>query len=104
MDTVRTRAARLWTGLADLAHRHDAIAEHHGLGMMVGTEIVDGVGVPDPVRTKAVMAHMLTESRVIVMSCGPFGSTIRWMPPLVVTDAQVDEALTAFDGALRETA
>jgi 4-aminobutyrate aminotransferase-like enzyme len=37
-----------------------------------------------------------------VISCGPFGSTIRWIPPLVVTETQVDEALAAFDTALGE--
>lgn len=104
MATVQARATRLWAGLGDLADRHDAIAEHHGLGLMVGTEVVDGDGAPDPARTKAVMAHMLDESHVVVMPCGPFGSTIRWIPPLVVTDAQVDEALAAFDAALFATA
>jgi 4-aminobutyrate aminotransferase len=102
MGTVRERAVRLWEGLADLADRHDAIAENHGLGLMVGTEIVDSVGAPDPARTKVLLAHMVEESRVVVISCGPFGSTIRWIPPLVVTETQVDEALAAFDTALGE--
>ncbi|MGD2101964.1 MAG: aminotransferase class III-fold pyridoxal phosphate-dependent enzyme [Acidimicrobiia bacterium] len=102
MERVRERAVRLWEGLADLADHHEAIAENHGLGLMVGTEIVGGDGAADPARTKSLLAHMADESRVIVMSCGPFGATIRWIPPLVVTDAQVDEALAAFDLALGE--
>ena len=101
---MRTRATQLRAGLDDLATRHDAIAEHHGLGLMIGTEIVDADARPDPVRTAAVLSHMLVESRVVVMSCGPFGSTIRWIPPLVVTANQVDEALAAFDAALTATA
>lgn len=104
MAQVQARAAQLWAGLAELATCHDAIAEHHGLGLMIGTEIVDRDGAPDPVRTTAVMAHMLAESRVVVMSCGPFGCTIRWIPPLVVASNQVDQALAAFDRALTATA
>jgi len=100
MDGVRERAVQLRAALDDLAGRHDAIAEHHGLGLMIGTEIVDGEGRPDAARTRAVLAHMLQESRVVMMSCGPFGSTIRWIPPLVVTREQVDQAVTAFGHAL----
>jgi 4-aminobutyrate aminotransferase len=39
-----------------------------------------------------------------VMSCGPFGSTLRWIPPLVIGLQQVDDALAAFDRALTATA
>ncbi len=101
---ARDRAAQLWAGLAEVAGRHDAIAEHHGLGLMVGTEVVDADGAPDPARTAAVLGHMLTESHVVVMSCGPFGSTIRWIPPLVVSADQVDAAVSALDAALGATA
>ena len=30
------------------------------------------------------------------MNAGTFGDAIRWMPPLVVTEAEVDHALAAF--------
>ncbi len=104
MEHARARADQVWAGLEELRGTYDAIAEHHGLGLMVGTEIVDDQGRPDPARTKAVLAHMVAESRVIVMSCGPFGSTIRWIPPLVITPAQVDQGLEAFDMAMVATA
>ena len=38
------------------------------------------------------------------MSCGADGNVIRFMPPLVVSEAQIDEALAAFDAALTATA
>nr|WP_274387956.1 aminotransferase class III-fold pyridoxal phosphate-dependent enzyme [Salsipaludibacter albus] len=104
MDTVRERAVQLRAGLDELLGAHEAIAEHHGLGMMVGTELVDDDGRPDPARTKAVLAHMVEQSNVVLMSCGPFGSTIRWIPPLVATADQVDHAVTALDHALSATA
>jgi 4-aminobutyrate aminotransferase-like enzyme len=34
------------------------------------------------------------------MSCGPYSNTVRWMPPLVVTESQIDEGLTAFEKAV----
>jgi 4-aminobutyrate aminotransferase len=101
---ARERGAQLLTGLDELGGHHDAIAENRGLGLMLATEIVDAAGHPDPVRTAALLRHLLVEERTIVMSCGPFGSTVRWIPPLVVTEAEVAAALAAFDRALAATA
>ena len=100
LDDVARKGAAFLAGLEELRGRHPAIGENRGLGMMLATEIVDGEGRPDPVRTKAVMTHLLREERIVVMSCGPYGSTLRWIPPLVATDEQLDTALQAFDRAL----
>jgi 4-aminobutyrate aminotransferase len=95
---------RFRAGLDELASRHPAIGENRNLGAMLATELVDADGVPDASRTAAVLAHLLREERMIVMSCGPFGSTVRWIPPLVIGDDQIDAALAAFDRALTATA
>jgi 4-aminobutyrate aminotransferase len=96
--------ARFRAGLDELAGRHAAIGENRNLGAMLATELVDADGAPDATRTAAVLQHLLREERVVVMSCGPFGSTVRWIPPLVISDEQVDGALEAFDRALAATA
>lgn len=95
---------RLRAGLDELAARHDAIAENRNLGAMLATEIVDDEGCPDPARTAAIMRHLLEEDRVVIMNCGPYGSTLRWIPPLVITDDQIDHALASADRALAATA
>jgi 4-aminobutyrate aminotransferase len=95
---------RFRDGLDELAGRHDAIAENRNLGAMLATEIVDPEGCSDAARTAAILRHLLHEERVVVMSCGPFGSTLRWIPPLVIGLQQVDDALAAFDRALTATA
>lgn len=104
LDHARARGRQFLAGLDDIGERHAAVAENRGLGLMLATEIVDGDGRPDPVRTAALLRHLLDEERVVVMSCGPFGSTVRWIAPLVVTEQQVDDALAAFDRALVATA
>jgi acetylornithine aminotransferase/4-aminobutyrate aminotransferase len=38
------------------------------------------------------------------MSAGTYNTVLRWMPPLVVTAGEVDEALEAFGAALKATA
>jgi 4-aminobutyrate aminotransferase len=94
---------RFRAGLDELAARHPAIGENRNLGAMLATEIIDADGTPDALRTAAVLAHLLRGERVIVMSCGPFGSTVRWIPPLVISDDQIDTALAAFDRSLSAT-
>ena len=103
IEAAEARGRQLLDGLGELAQRHPAIGEARGLGCMVATEVVDAEGRPDAARAAALLAHLRDESRVLVMTCGPHGSTIRWIPPLVVTPAQVDEALAAFDRALAAT-
>jgi 4-aminobutyrate aminotransferase len=95
---------RLRAGLDALAATHPAIGENRNLGAMLATEVVDGDGRPDPVRAGALLRHLLHEEHVVVMTCGPFGSTVRWIPPLVLSDEQLDHTLAAFGRALDATA
>jgi 4-aminobutyrate aminotransferase len=104
LDRAAAVGDRFRSGLHALAGRHDAVAENRSLGAMLATEIVDAEGCSDAGRTAAILRHLLHEERIVVMTCGPFGSTIRWIPPLVISDQQVDDALAAFDRALHATA
>ncbi len=104
LEAVHARGQRFLAGLEELRSHHPCVAENRGIGLMLATEIVDEEGAPDATRTAAVLRHLLEEERVVVMSCGPFGSTVRWIPPLVVGDRHLDGALEAFDRALTATA
>jgi 4-aminobutyrate aminotransferase-like enzyme len=50
------------------------------------------------------MHHCLEDGHLILMSAGTDGTVLRWMPPLVVTAAEIDEALQTFAAALKATA
>lgn len=104
VDHAAAMGQRFWAGLEAVRARHDAVAENRGLGCMLATEIVDPEGRPDPARAGAVLRRLLDEHRTVVMTCGPFGSAVRWIPPLVISEAQVDGAVAAFDESLMATA
>lgn len=95
---------RFRSGLDELLAQQPAIGENRSLGAMLATEIVDADGRPDPARAASILAWLREEQRIIAMSCGPYGSTIRWIPPLTISEHQVDGAVAAFDRALRATA
>jgi 4-aminobutyrate aminotransferase len=103
LDAVRARGEQLRAGLRALAEKHPALAEVRGPGLMVGCELLDADRQPLGARAAAVIAHCRTEGRVLLMSAGTDGNVVRWMPPLVVSEAEIDRALGAFAGALAAT-
>ena len=94
---VQARGEQLRAGLRSLAAEDDGIADVRGPGLMVAAELTD------PARVAAVISHCLTEGRLILMNAGTVGNVIRWMPPLVVSDAEIDTALESFAKALAAT-
>lgn len=97
LENVRARGRQLRDGLQDLQSEHPAIRQVRGPGLMVATVFDDAAVVAD------VVSHCLHEGHLILMTAGTYGRVIRWMPPLVVTQGEVDEALTAFRAALAAT-
>jgi 4-aminobutyrate aminotransferase len=104
LDAVVARGDRLRAGLAALAEADPGLCRIRGPGLMVGCELAHpGTGRPDPERAAAVLEHCRREGRLLLMTAGTWGHVVRWMPPLVVEDAEIDEALGAFGAALAAT-
>ena len=92
------RGERLIDGLKELQAEYPIIGDVRGHGLMVGVEFARD-GQPDKDTTKAVQKACL-DRRLLLLTCGTYDNVIRWIPPLVVTDAQIDEALGVFAEAL----
>jgi len=97
LDNVHARGNQLIDALRDLQQLDQSLRYVRGRGLMVATEF------DSPERSRAVVEHCLRENRVILMTAGTRNRTIRWMPPLVVTSAEISEAVQAFESALRAT-
>jgi acetylornithine aminotransferase/4-aminobutyrate aminotransferase len=104
IENARARGAQLKARLEDLATRYPAIANVSGMGLMVGTYLVDDQGRPDGDRAARLLKE--TEKRGLLMiRCGAWGGqVVRWVPPLIVTADQVDWAVDRFEEALEATA
>ena len=72
---------RLREGLAALP----MVSSVRGRGLMVGVDLVDGVSAPD------LAGRALTEQHLVLNATGP--ATLRFEPPLIVTEAEIDDAL-----------
>jgi 4-aminobutyrate aminotransferase len=97
------RGRQLFEGLRGLQSRHPGVGDVRGLGLMVAAELTKPDGSPDAARTTAVLAHCLQQHQLVLMSCGADANVVRFMPPLVVSEAEIDQALAAFAAALAAT-
>ena len=86
--------------LHDMQAQYPIIGDVRGKGMMVATEFTRD-GKPDKTSAKAI-AGACVENRLLLLTCGPYENTIRWIPPLLTTKAQVDSALAIFESALKQ--
>ncbi|MEZ4769313.1 MAG: aminotransferase class III-fold pyridoxal phosphate-dependent enzyme [Caldilineales bacterium] len=101
LDNAVQRGAQLTRGLRHLQEEYPVIGDVRGLGLMIGTEFRDAAGRPDKKTAKAVSAGCL-ERGLMLLTCGPWDNTVRWIPPLVVTGEQIDQGLSIFADELAE--
>jgi 4-aminobutyrate aminotransferase len=91
----------LMTRLRELQSRYDAIGDVRGRGLMIGVEMVKDSGTHNPCKTSCHdVIHRAFHNGLLLLSCGQ--STVRLMPPLMVSISQVDEAISLLEIALRE--
>ena len=81
LASVRTLGERLREGLASLP----VVRTVRGRGLMIGVDLQDGVSAPE------LASRALLEQRLVLNATGP--ATIRFEPPLVVSEGEIDEAL-----------
>jgi 4-aminobutyrate aminotransferase len=95
------RGRQLLDGLQEIQGRFPALGDVRGLGLMVGCEFIKpGSGEPDADLTRDVVRQLREAGRLLVLTCGMYGNVIRWIPPLVVSEAQINDGLTSFEQAL----
>jgi 4-aminobutyrate aminotransferase len=101
VSSLSTHAFARWNALAD---QHPTIGDVRGLGLMIGIELVTGDGEPDA-EAFAVIASHAHRNGLIILSCGPDGNVIRFIPPLTVSEEDLDtgidilaEAIAAYEG------
>jgi 4-aminobutyrate aminotransferase / (S)-3-amino-2-methylpropionate transaminase / 5-aminovalerate transaminase len=103
---LNARANELGERFQHRAHewqnRWPMIGEVRGLGAMQALELVQSTDKREPAaeETKQVTQYCY-EHGVITISAGSYGNVIRLLMPLVISDAQMDEALDVLEGALK---
>lgn len=98
VENARQRGRQLLSGLENLKARFPFIADVRGLGLMAAVELMDE-GKPDVTRTKEAVSGCQGR-QLLLLTCGAGKNVIRWIPPLIVTEEQIDEGLAIFTEVL----
>nr|WP_232479148.1 aspartate aminotransferase family protein [Roseomonas rosulenta] len=93
LDQVDRVARHLWRGLLGLAERHPEVIEGvRGAGLLLGIKLTPGVSNGD-MQAAAVAEGLLTVAAGM--------NVLRLAPPLIITEAEADEAVALLDRACR---
>ena len=88
--------------LRELVATSGHVGEARGRGAMLALEFVEPGGTtPAPDAAKAVAAYANAHG-VLTLTCGTFGNVIRLLPPLVITDELLSDALDVLAEGVAE--
>ncbi len=95
VENSANRGAQLKSALQQVADKHGAITDVRGLGLMIGNEFRDAEGNPDGTTASAAQQEAARRG-LLLLTCGAWGQVVRFIPALVVDEAQVDEAASIW--------
>lgn len=102
-DRAKKIGEILFSELGKIAAKHPEIGDIRGRGAMVAVELVKpGSKDPNPEFMSKVIKYCQSKG-VLILTAGTFGNVIRFLPPLVITDELLLDALSVlaegFDAA-----
>jgi 4-aminobutyrate aminotransferase / (S)-3-amino-2-methylpropionate transaminase / 5-aminovalerate transaminase len=93
-DVIRSRM-EAWQG------RWPAIGDVRGLGAMLAIELVRDPGTKEPdAESASAVVEQAAQNGLLLIKSGVHSNCVRVLTPLVITDAELDEALGAWEQAL----
>ncbi len=91
LESVRERGNHLRSRLEELAGRHEVIREVRGVGLMQAIDLkIPGADCVGALRAAGILVNCTAET------------VLRFLPPLIVTDQEIDELFTALDAVLSQ--
>ncbi|NUP27084.1 MAG: aminotransferase class III-fold pyridoxal phosphate-dependent enzyme [Nocardia sp.] len=97
VQNAAVRGDQLLAGVR--AAESKAIGDIRGLGLLVGAEFTTPDGTPD--RETATAAQQLAaEKDLLLLTCGAHMNVVRMIPPLIVSEEQITDALTIWSDVL----
>jgi len=89
----------LGSALRELAKKYPVIGEVRGRGAMQAIELVEpGTKNPNTAAMSAVVKFCQSQG-VLVLTAGTYSNVVRFLPPLVITDELLKDALSVLDDA-----
>ncbi len=101
IENAATIGEYLFGKLKELQHRFELIGEVRGKGLMIGLELVkDRNRKVKAVEERNRIIQACFEKGLLILGCGE--NSIRLIPPLIITQKEVDLALSILEEVLRK--
>ncbi|MDR4985978.1 4-aminobutyrate--2-oxoglutarate transaminase [Bacillus cereus] len=93
--------ARMMEVFNSWKEKYELVGDVRGLGAMTAIELVKDKETKEPAaeEVKAIMKETHNKG-VITISAGIYSNVLRFLPPLVITDEQLEEGLTILEAAI----
>ena len=101
LENAVRQGALLVKELRALQEEFPVIGDIRGLGLMIAAEFTASDKSPATDLAKGVVKRCLDRG-LLLLTCGTWGNTVRWIPPLITTAEQIQEAVKIFRVALIE--
>lgn len=103
MANVETQGKRLMNRLRELQNSYECMGDVRGMGLMVGVELVkDRETKTRATEWRNEIIKRAFQKGLLLLGCGE--NTIRFSPPLTVTEEEVDTCLSIFEETVQEVA
>ena len=83
----------------EIKERHRTIGDVRGLGLMIGIELVAEGNEPDT-EAFASIGKYAFEAGMFILNCSPDGNVIRFIPPLNVSQDDLDRGIDILEDAI----
>ena len=94
------QGARIKQGLEQLKAKHKIIGDVRGKGLLLGVEMVKDRATKEPAKAEcAAVLERAREMGLLLGKGGLWGQTIRFAPPMCITQADSDFIVEVFDAA-----
>lgn len=101
VENSARQGERLQQGLTKIAEANPAIGDVRGRGLMRACEFVKADGSPDG-ETAQRAQQAAAQNGLLLLTCGPAGNVVRFIPALIVDGDQVDTALELWAASVEE--
>ncbi|WP_321530497.1 4-aminobutyrate--2-oxoglutarate transaminase [uncultured Desulfuromonas sp.] len=89
---------KLKKALIELQKKYPIIGDVRGLGSMTAIELIKDPQTKEPNKKAAAdLIHYCFENGILIMGAGIFGNVIRFLPPVVISDEQLDKAIEVLE-------
>jgi 4-aminobutyrate aminotransferase len=99
LDRCRELGTEVMARLRTMQKLNPLIGDVRGMGLMIGVELVNNDGSPAGVLCERLLEGCRKRG-LIIINCGSERNIVRFIPPLTITDAELNEALEIFAEAL----